>query len=325
MRRARVAGAWRPWRARGPRSNGAGLDCRDPAGAGARPGLLDQGHGDLVAAPALSRPCVAGTPITHWSVRKLAGYLREDPDHPVRIGREALRTLLHRHRITFQHTSTWKDSTDPDIEAKLERIEEVLDQHPERTFAFDEFGPLGIRPTPGTGWAPERRPDRLPATYHRTEGVTYFHGCYSVGEDTLWGINHRRKGGVNSLTALQSIRVHLPDGEPVYVILDNLSAHGTPRIRRRAARHRVELCSTPTNASWANPIEAHFGVLRQFTLANSVHPNHVVQTRRLHEYLRWRNAHARHPDVLEAQRRERARIRSEKGHRWGHHDTAKAA
>jgi hypothetical protein len=33
-----------------------------------------------------------------------------------------------------------------------------------------------------------------------------------------------------------------------------------------------ELCFTPTYASWANPIEAHFGPLRQFTLANSNHP-----------------------------------------------------
>ena len=33
--------------------------------------------------------------------------------------------------------------------------------------------------------------------------------------------------------------------------------------------------------------------------------------------LRWRNAHARHPDVLAAQRRERARIRSERQQRWG--------
>jgi hypothetical protein len=31
----------------------------------------------------------------------------------------------------------------------------------------------------------------------------------------------------------------------------------------------------------------------------------------------WRNANARHPDVLAAQRRERARIRSEKRIRWG--------
>ena len=37
----------------------------------------------------------------------------------------------------------------------------------------------------------------------------------------------------------------------------------------------------------------------------------------LHAYLRWRNANARHPDVLAAQRRERARIRSERQQRWG--------
>jgi hypothetical protein len=50
----------------------------------------------------------------------------------------------------------------------------------------------------------------------------------------------------------------------------------------------------PTYASWANPIEAHFGPLRQFTIANSNYPNHTVQTRALHAYLRWRNANARH-------------------------------
>ena len=37
----------------------------------------------------------------------------------------------------------------------------------------------------------------------------------------------------------------------------------------------------------------------------------------------WRNANARHPDVLAAQRRERARVRSERQRRWGH--TARAA
>ncbi|MFF2123989.1 helix-turn-helix domain-containing protein [Streptomyces olivochromogenes] len=85
----------------------------------------------------------------------------------------------------------------------------------------------------------------------------------------------------------------------------------------RAARNKVELCFTPINASWANPVEAHFGPLRQFTLANSNHPNHTVQTRALHHYLHWRNQNARHPGVLAAQRRERARVRSEKGIRWG--------
>jgi hypothetical protein len=62
------------------------------------------------------------------------------------------------------------------------------------------------------------------------------------------------------------------------VILDNLSVHLNWRIRRWAVKNKVELCFTPTYASWANPIEAHFGPLRQFTLANSNHPNHTVQT-----------------------------------------------
>lgn len=75
----------------------------------------------------------------------------------------------------------------------------------------------------------------------------------------------------------------------------------------------------PTYASWTNPIEAHFGPLRQFTLANSHHPNHTVQTRALHAYLRRRNANAGHLDLLAAQRCDGTRIRSEKDVRWGGH------
>jgi len=58
--------------------------------------------------------------------------------------------------------------------------------------------------------------------------------------------------------------------------------------------------------------EAQFGPLRSFTMANSNHPNHTVLAREVQAYLRWRNANARHPDVLAAQHRERARIRSQR-------------
>jgi hypothetical protein len=87
-----------------------------------------------------------------------------------------------------------RNPPDPDRDTKLDRIEEVLDRFPERWFAFDEFGPLGIRPTAGAGWAQQGHPQRLPVTYRRTHGVRYFHGCYSVGDDRLWGVNRRRKG-----------------------------------------------------------------------------------------------------------------------------------
>ena len=100
--------------------------------------------------------------------------------------------------------------------------------------------------------------DRLPATYRRTHGIRYFHGCCSLGDDQLWGVT-RSKGADHTLSALRSIRAARHDGQQLYVILDNLSANKTPAIRRWAKRRKVELYSTPTSASWANPIEAQFG------------------------------------------------------------------
>lgn len=127
-----------------------------------------------------------------------------------------------------------------------------MEHFPERTFAFDEFGPLGIHPTAGSGWARKNLPDRIAATYRRTHGITYFHGYYSVGDDTLWGVNHRRKGGANTLKALKSIRAQRPDGAPVYVIMDNLSAHKGPKIRAWAQHNKVEGPSKFRTASLVN-------------------------------------------------------------------------
>jgi transposase len=300
------------------RFNELGMGALDPRWAGGRPRRISAEDEEFLVETARTRPEKLGCPFTHWSVRKLIGYLADNPRRIVRIGRERARRLLADHEITFQRTKTWKESPDPDRDAKLARIEQVINEFPDRTFAFDEFGPLACAPTPGTCWAPAGRPQRLPANYHKTAGVRQFHGCYSVADDRLWGVVRRRKSAANTLMALRSIRAARPDDQPVYVILDNLSAHKGVTIRRWAARNNVALCFTPTYASWANPIEVHFGPLRSFVLANSAYRNHVALTRALHAHLRWRNAHARHPDVLAAERRERSRIRSEHHHRWGH-------
>ena len=98
----------------------------------------------------------------------------------------------------------------------------------------------------------------------------------SAGLRPSVGVNRRKKGAANTLAALKSIRAARHDGAPVHVILDNPSAHKGVDIRRWARKHRVELGLTPTYASWAKPIDAHFGQLRQFTIANSNHPNHPV-------------------------------------------------
>lgn len=299
------------------RFNEMGLVCLDPKWAGGRPRRITTDDETFIVETAKTRPEKLGRPFTRWSIRKLAAYLAENPVRRVRIGRERLRELLAKHKVTFQRTKTWKESNDPERDAKLDRIEYVMEHHLDRCFAFDEFGPLAIHPVGGCCWAAKKKPQRLRANYHKYCGVRQFHAVYSLGDDTMWGVCRSKKSIANSLAAIKSCRAARPDGEMIYVILDNLSAHKAKKIRAWCAKNNVELCFTPTYSSWANPIECHFGPLREFVLNNSDHVNHTVLTRRIHSYLRWRNANARDPEVLRLQRKRRAEIRSEKQRRWG--------
>ena len=95
---------------------------------------------------------------------------------------------------------------------------------------------------------------RLRATYHRTHGIRYFHGCYSLGDDQLWGVVRQPKGGDHSLAALKWIRAARPDGSPLYVILDNLAANKTPAVavflRSRVSSAQPRTCA----GSWCGCI-----------------------------------------------------------------------
>ncbi|MQY38828.1 hypothetical protein SRB17_68420 [Streptomyces sp. RB17] len=235
---------WRSWRLdvrrrpiRSLEARWPNLACLDPRWAGGRPRLLSPDEEDFDIQTATTRPTKLGQPFTRWSIRKLAACLRKVHGRVIRIGREALRCLLRRRGITFQRTKTRKESPDPDRDARLDRIEQVLDRFPDRVFAFDEFGPLGIRPTAGSCWARQGKPNRLPAAYRRTHGVTCVHGCYSAGDDRLWGVNRRRKGTANTLAALKSIRAARPDGAPIYISLRFLGQSDRGPLRPAAAVH----------------------------------------------------------------------------------------
>ena len=137
--------------------NAKGLAALDPRWAGGRPRLISDGDIGVIVAAARTRPEKLGLPFTHWSLRKLAGYLA-GRDRPVLVSRERLRQLLHARGISFQRTRTWKESTDPDRDAKLDRIEYVTSACPDRCFASGQFGPLSIRPCRGVCRAPRKRP-----------------------------------------------------------------------------------------------------------------------------------------------------------------------
>ncbi len=103
--------------------NEMGLACLDPRWAGGRPRLLNRDDEDFVAETATTRPTMLG--------------------------------LLVRRGISFQRTKTWKESPDPDFDVKLDRIEYAINERPDRTFAFDEFGrSVSVRPAARAGHRP---------------------------------------------------------------------------------------------------------------------------------------------------------------------------
>nr|UTS84100.1 transposase [Streptomyces sp.] len=53
----------------------------------------------------------------------------------------------------------------------------------------------------------------MSATHHRIKGARYFHGCYSVGNNRLWGVNRRRKRAVKvgGTAARRAAAAHMED------------------------------------------------------------------------------------------------------------------
>ena len=106
------------------RFNEMGLACLDPQWAGGRPRRISEDDEAFIVATANTRPQALDQPFTRWSLRKLADYLAHNRGlRRVAVGRERLRELLRKHEITFQRTKTWKETNDPNAQAKLARID----------------------------------------------------------------------------------------------------------------------------------------------------------------------------------------------------------
>ena len=137
------------------------------------------------------------------------------------ISHEGLRALLHEEGVSFQVIKTWKQSSDPDFEAKKNRIlhlyglmdgtDDVEAGDPDVVICVDEFGPLNLQPHPGRQWASragggERPRRRRRATYTRPHGVRHLLAAYDLSRDKLYGHIKPRKRRGEFLVFLRYLR-----------------------------------------------------------------------------------------------------------------------
>jgi transposase len=250
--------------------NERGMASLDPEYRGGRPRRITDEDRRKVVAVAGARPDSQGVPLTRWSLPRLSDHLAATG--VVEVSAAHLGRVLAEAGLSFQRTRTWKASPDPDYESKAARILELKAGPPVdggHVIAFDQMGPISLRPAAGAGWAVRRRPERQRATYHRTMGTRYVFGAYDLFEDRLRVRLKQRRRGSDNLAFMAQIRGAIPARRRIYWIQDGLSANWTPDIRAFAAAHKIELVATPTYASYLNPVECHFFPISEFVVNNA--------------------------------------------------------
>ena len=262
-----------------------------------------------------------GLPFSTWSLTKLAEFLVAEGVVDD-ISHEGLRDLLRKEGVSFQVIKTFKQSNDPDFEAKKNRVLELYDLadgkaqpgpgDPEVVFCMDEFGPLNLLPRPGRQWAPaggkkdkgasgSPRRRRRRATYNRTQGVRHLMAALDLGRDKMYGHVKTTKNRTTFLEFCRYLRSLYSPEVRMAIVLDNFSPHLSTtkdqRVGKWAAANNVELAYVPTNASWLNRIECQFTALRYFTLDGTDHRSHEEQNSMIRRYIAWRNRHTDHEEL----------------------------
>ena len=114
-------------------------------------------------------------------------------------------------------------------------------------------------------------PERRSHDYVR-HGTTSLFAALDVATGKVIGEIHRRHRAEEFRKFLDTVDRNVPPAFDVHLILDNLSTHKTPAIKRWFVRRpRFHLHFTPTSASWINLVERWFGLLTERQLRRGTH------------------------------------------------------
>jgi transposase len=169
---------------------------------------------------------------------------------------------------------TFQLSADPQLIEKVRDIVGLYLSPPENAavFCVDEKTAVQAleRSQPLLPMQP-RQPERRSHDYFRHGSVDLF-AALNVATGEVIGRMRARHRSVEFVAFLATIDEHVPQNLEVHVVLDNLSTHKTPRVKRWLQRHpRFVLHFTPTHASWLNQVERWFAGLTERQLRRGSH------------------------------------------------------
>jgi transposase len=225
---------------------------------------------------------------THWSTRSLGRHLGVQHTVVARAWRDA---GLQPHRL-----ERYMRSTDPDFETKAAEVIGLYLEPPHHAVVFCVDEKTAIQ-------ALDRIDPVLPLSPGRAErhGFEYYrHGTLSLyaalntqtGE--VLGNAVPRHTSDEFVAFLTSVVDTQRRRREIHIIVDNLSAHKTQKVRTFLAAHpAVYLHYTPTYSSWLNQVELWFSKIERDVTARGIFTSVSDLRRKLMRYIKQYNKGAK--------------------------------
>jgi transposase len=222
---------------------------------------------------------------THWSSRKMSLELGD-------VSHMTIARVWAKHGIKPHRLQRYRASNDADFENKAADIIGLYLNPPQHAAIFSVDEKTAIQ-------ALDRKDPVLPLSPGRAErhGFEYFrHGTLSLyaafntlsGE--VLGKTASRHTSAEFVAFLTAIVASQPTGKQIHVILDNLSAHKTERVKNFLAAHpNIHMHFTPTYSSWLNQVELWFAKIERDVIVRGVFTSVKDLEKKIMRYIRQYN------------------------------------
>lgn len=221
---------------------------------------------------------------THWSTRSMA--------KNVGLSHSTIGRIWRTFGLKPHRTEDFRLSEDPLLVEKVRDVVGLYMSPPDNAVVLcvDEKSQIQAlaRATPVLPMD-LGRPERRTHNYIRN-GTTDLFAALDVKTGKVTGELFGKHRAIEFIKFLGTIDADVPAELDIHVILDNLSTHKTPAVKRWLLRHpRFHLHFTPTHASWLNLVERFFGLLTEHALRRGSHDNVKQLRAAIVDYIKTHN------------------------------------
>jgi transposase len=251
------------WRRQYAEDGLAGLaDALRPGGP--RTVLTDQAISEILSATVTPPPdALAAAGVTHWSSRRLAGWLRRAKG--IEVSHDSITRLWRKFCLQPHRSEGFKFSTDPQLDAKVRDVVGLYLNPPENAvvLCIDEKSQCqALERTQPILPMRSGIPERQTHDYAR-HGVTCLFAALNAATGKVTDACYPRHRHQEFLRFLKKTAAAYP-GQELHVVLDNYATHKHADVRNWLARpenQRIALHFVPTSCSWLNLVECFFSII----------------------------------------------------------------